>query len=212
MSRNSTGVTVTSSSCSGTCLIFSIPRQPKVRQLASALGRGGRSLEASAAWTATLEPRLALGAGGGRGAHAATSSSSSAGWPVSARNTSSSVGWPSEKPRELDVRGDSAATASAARSASGAGTDSAAGSDSRCTGASSAPRQHAPAPARARSGSADAHVQRALADRRLELAGRALGDHAAVVDDRDAVGELVGLVEVLRAQQHGRALARRARG
>jgi hypothetical protein len=50
-------------------------------------------------------------------------------------------------------------------------------------------------------------VQGALPDRRLELAGRALGDHAAVVDDRDPVGELVGLVEVLRAQQHGRALA-----
>ena len=35
---------------------------------------------------------------------------------------------------------------------------------------------------------------------------RALGDHPAVVDDRDPVGELVGLVEVLRGQQHRRAL------
>ena len=41
---------------------------------------------------------------------------------------------------------------------------------------------------------------------RLELAARALGDDLAVVDDRDAVGELVGLVEVLRGEQHGRAL------
>ena len=32
--------------------------------------------------------------------------------------------------------------------------------------------------------------------------GGAVGDHAAVVDDRDRVGELVGLVEVLRGEQH----------
>ena len=44
-------------------------------------------------------------------------------------------------------------------------------------------------------------------DRRLELAGRALGDHAAVVDDGDPLGELVGLVEVLRAEQDRRPLA-----
>ena len=43
------------------------------------------------------------------------------------------------------------------------------------------------------------------ADAVLELVGRALGDDAAVVDDRDPVGEAVGLVEVLRRQQHGRA-------
>ena len=51
-----------------------------------------------------------------------------------------------------------------------------------------------------------AHVQRAGADRGLELAGRALGDHLAVVDHRDPVGELVGLVEVLGAEQDRRAL------
>ena len=37
---------------------------------------------------------------------------------------------------------------------------------------------------------------------RLELVGGAGGDHAAVVDDDDLLGELVGLVEVLRRQQH----------
>ena len=43
----------------------------------------------------------------------------------------------------------------------------------------------------------------------LELVGRALGDHRAVVDHDDLVGEPVGLVEVLRGQQHGGALRRR---
>ena len=42
------------------------------------------------------------------------------------------------------------------------------------------------------------------ADRVLELVGGALGDHRAVVDDRDPVGEPVRLVEVLGRQQDGR--------
>ena len=62
--------------------------------------------------------------------------------------------------------------------------------------------------ARALVGIEQAHVQRAAPDRRLQLRRRALGDHAPVVDDRDPVGELVGLLEVLRAQQDGRARAR----
>ena len=45
-------------------------------------------------------------------------------------------------------------------------------------------------------------LQGGPADGRLELVGGALGDLDAVVDDRDPVGELVGLVEVLRGQQH----------
>ena len=36
--------------------------------------------------------------------------------------------------------------------------------------------------------------------------GRALGDDPAVVDDDDAVGQLVGFVQVLRREQHRRAL------
>jgi hypothetical protein len=35
------------------------------------------------------------------------------------------------------------------------------------------------------------------ADAVLQLVGRTLGDHATAVDDRDEVGEPVGLVEVL---------------
>ena len=50
-------------------------------------------------------------------------------------------------------------------------------------------------------------MERALPDRGLELRRRALGDHLAAVDHGDPVGELIGLVEVLRAQQNRRALA-----
>src|SRR5690349_18667037 len=37
---------------------------------------------------------------------------------------------------------------------------------------------------------------------RLELGERAVGDDAALVQDGNAVGEVLGLVEVLRRQQH----------
>ena len=46
----------------------------------------------------------------------------------------------------------------------------------------------------------------------LELVGGAAGDRPAVVDDEDVVGELVGLLEVLRGEQQRGAAARRARG
>ena len=48
-------------------------------------------------------------------------------------------------------------------------------------------------------------LQPLAADAVLELVGRALGDHVSVVDHHDPVGQPVGLVEVLRRQQHGRA-------
>jgi hypothetical protein len=45
------------------------------------------------------------------------------------------------------------------------------------------------------------------ADLRLERGRRALGDDPAVGDDPDAVGELVGLLEVLGGEENGRAVA-----
>ena len=45
------------------------------------------------------------------------------------------------------------------------------------------------------------------ADGGLQLVGGALGDDAAVVDDRDGVGEAVGLFQVLRREEHRRAAA-----
>ncbi len=48
MSVNITGVSVTSTSCSGTCLILRRPRHAKVSATEAAPGRGGRSTEESA--------------------------------------------------------------------------------------------------------------------------------------------------------------------
>jgi hypothetical protein len=53
-------------------------------------------------------------------------------------------------------------------------------------------------------GEADLH--RGGAEAGLELAGRALGDHAPSVDDRDAVGEAVGLLQVLGGEHQRGAL------
>ena len=53
-------------------------------------------------------------------------------------------------------------------------------------------------------------MQRARADRGLELAAGALGDDAAVVDHGQALREPVGLVEVLGGEQHGGPLGRDA--
>ena len=54
-------------------------------------------------------------------------------------------------------------------------------------------------------GSGNADLEPVAADLALQVGGRPLGDHAAVVDDRDAVGETVGLLEVLGREQHRRA-------
>ena len=50
------------------------------------------------------------------------------------------------------------------------------------------------------------HLEALAADLVLQLVGGALGDHLAVVDHRDPVGEPVGLVEVLGREQHRRPL------
>ncbi len=53
---------------------------------------------------------------------------------------------------------------------------------------------------------AELDLQPLAADLPLELVRCALGDHDAVVDDRDPFGEPVCLVQVLRGQEHRRAL------
>src|SRR4051794_20320224 len=55
-----TGVTVTSSSCSGTCLTFSMPRQPNVSAVDSPPGRGGRAVVAMAWRTAAVSAPSAV--------------------------------------------------------------------------------------------------------------------------------------------------------
>ena len=53
---------------------------------------------------------------------------------------------------------------------------------------------------------ASVQLEVGLADLGLERVRRALGDDPAAVDDPDAVGELVGLLEVLGGEEDGRAL------
>ena len=60
-----------------------------------------------------------------------------------------------------------------------------------------------------RSGSAGRRLERDAADLGLERGRRALGDDVPVVDDADAVGEHVGLLEVLRRQEDGHAVLAR---
>ena len=55
-------------------------------------------------------------------------------------------------------------------------------------------------------GTVSEHLQSGAAGLPLELGGGSVGDRAAVIDDDDPVGELVGLVEVLRGQQQGHAV------
>ena len=50
------------------------------------------------------------------------------------------------------------------------------------------------------------------ADARLQLVGRSGRDDAPAVEHRDAVGELVGLLEVLRGEEDRRAGVARASG
>ena len=129
---------------------------------------------------------------------------SSAAWPVSEMKTSSSVG------RRSAMSSIPTPAASSRRTAS-AITPERPRTGTRTTPSSSDGRSAAisASAAIARVG-VGAGLERDLeslaADAVLELVRRALGDHVAVVDDHDLVGEAVGLLEVLRGQQHGRAL------
>ena len=89
--------------------------------------------------------------------------------------------------------------------------DSAAGSASSCTRPSSTRASTCSASSRW-SGSSSRTCSAPAPTDAFSCARRALGDDLAVVDHRDPVGELVGLVEVLRAEQHRRPVARPARG
>ncbi len=219
MSTNITGVIVTSSSCSGTCLTFSIPRQPKV----SAAESGARPRRPRRRGE-RLAQRLLLGGALGVGSLSPVCSSlllaadadrlflsSSAGRPVSARNTSSRLGWPSEKSAISIPERASSATASAAAVGVGAGDRERRRVGLQVDLGAELAGEH-PLGLGPLSGSSRRTCSAPDADRRLELGGRALGDHLAVVDHRDPVGELVGLVEVLGAEQDRRPLGDQRRG
>ena len=57
-----------------------------------------------------------------------------------------------------------------------------------------------------RVGVGEADIDAAAGNLLLELLRAALGDHPSAVEDRHPVGEPVGLVEVLRGQEHGGAV------
>ena len=132
-------------------------------------------------------------------------------WPVRARNTSSSVGLAHASPTRCRAVPRAARSARRRRwSASASGDVEAARLRGQHRLLAEHPRDDAPRPRRCGRGSASRSCSVESPTDGLELVGRALGDLAAAVDDRDPVGELVGLVEVLRGEQHRAAVARRA--
>ena len=56
------------------------------------------------------------------------------------------------------------------------------------------------------------NMQATGADRRLQLAAGPFSDLAAVIDHRDALGEMVGFLEILRCEQNGDARLPPCRG
>ena len=61
-----------------------------------------------------------------------------------------------------------------------------------------------------RLGVGEVDLDAAAGDSLLELLRAALGDQPSAVEDGDPVGELVGLIEVLRGEEHGRAVVGQA--
>ena len=129
---------------------------------------------------------------------------SSAGRPVSARKTSSRLGWPTREVGDPDAR--------PRQLGEGLGGPVGIGARDRQRRRVGLEMDRAELVRedalglRPLLGIEQSHVQRARSDRGLELAGGAFGDHLAVVDHRDPVGELIRLVEVLRAEQDRRPL------
>ena len=138
--------------------------------------------------------------------HVHSSSAPSSVRPVFARKTSSSDGWCRLISRGAQVlvveRADHIRQRTVAVELHGAR----AGARGRL-GAEAREERRAAARARRRRSGTTSTV--GLPISRLQLRRRALGDDPAVVDDPDAVGEHVGLLEVLRRQEDGHALVAR---
>ena len=127
-------------------------------------------------------------------------------WPVRLRNTSSRLGSRSARP----AMGISAASSVRRTSAPALGPFVDRQLDDEVLDDRRLLRQRAPAarPRRATvSCVAERHRDHRGAEVGLELGRRPLGDDAPVVDDHDVAGQPVGLLEVLRGEQHRRALA-----
>ena len=205
---------MTSNSCSGTCLILSSARQPWVSEADSGPAGVGRSRVASADRSAGADGRRRTG-GGGRGHRAASSACVGIGRrprPRPRRDGRSGRGtprrgWAGRASTRLTAMPASASSASAGATRSGTATPRRERSGIRTRGAS---RRRGAATAGRRAacrcaGSCSRTCSAPDPTSAFSWPRRALGDHPAVVDHRDAVGELIGLVEVLRGEQHGGA-------
>ena len=120
--------------------------------------------------------------------------------PVSSRNTSSSVGRAQREVAQRHTSVSASATATGpivAAPLRDADDELVVPRASTASTPATAPDGRRP-PRRVAVDADDDHV---LADAALELVRRALGDQPAVVDDADPVGQLVGLLEVLRGEE-----------
>ena len=202
------GNIVTSNSCCGTCLIFSsgAPAERERGRQRGGLGRPATSRRARRGSASSVDGRSSVD-GHGHAASSVGASASSAGWPVSARNTSSRLGWPSaNSPRAIPHAGQLGqaprgtarrrrrATVKRGRVGLGLHLGVEAPPSSACRG-------RPPAPRRDRTCSVPGPTE-ALSS---PLVPSAMTRPWSMIGD--AVGELVGLVEVLRREQHRRALA-----
>ncbi len=142
---------------------------------------------------------------------ASASAVSSAPRPVSARKTSSSEGRCTPR-SSIGMPASSIARAATSRLS----TRSTTGMRTRCACASIVTRSgkigSSSSAMRGRSAALrEVHLDHVAADARLELVGGAERDHLAVVDHRDAIGETVGLVEVLGGQKQRRPVVHQLR-
>ena len=155
-------------------------------------------------------PRGGLGTPAPRRLASSSSSAPSSERPVFSRKTSSSEGWCScrSATRDAVARRARARRRRAPRRRRSSRTATLFG----LPAAGSPKRRQRRAPRRSLSfGFGRRRLERDAADLGLQRGRRALGDDVAVVDDPDAVGEDVGLLEVLRREEDGHAvLARQA--
>src|SRR2546427_1032922 len=129
-------------------------------------------------------------------------------WPVSWRKTSSSVG--RRKPMSLTPiparRSSAAASSTRTRPSRGAGRTSRFGRSSSSGGAAADTKQRGLRVVTLLN-VRQLYLEDLAADAVLQLVASAFRNHAAVVDDRDLVRELIRLLEVLSRQQDRRARA-----
>ena len=164
------GVITRSKSCSGTCLNLSTARQPKTSALENAEGAGGR------ATCVRLVHGLLLP--GER-----------------AKNTSSRLGLPIEKSASSMPASMSAPSAAFASCGVFATIDKRRALDAALDACRPGAPRVACAASSSRAGSATATCRKPEPVATFSSRLRALGDLLAVIDDGDARGELVGLVD-----------------